>query len=194
MRIGLLAAIALALAACSPPDAGKGKAEAVLASARAPQADETHMVGQVTSVEDGGYPQFTVHVLQNGVDLPLYLNAEAADLGGATPASFQGATAEITYRTTPANNLADLRVNGHSLLNGDAEPTGPSVTGVLSGASEVTAGDLPGLIVVTDRAGQRTEFEYYVTPEIVAANGKQVTAFYTADTVNRITAMRPAGR
>ena len=75
MRIGLLALLALALAACSPPgpDKAKGNEEAVVAAMRAPQSDETHVVGQVTSVEDGGYPQFTIHVQQNGADTPLYL-------------------------------------------------------------------------------------------------------------------------
>ena len=189
MRMGFWAAIALALAACSPPNADKAANAAAL---RAPTTDETRIVGPVTSIEDGGYPQFTVHVQQDARDLALYLDAEDADLGGQPPQSFSGKTAAIYFKRTPENNLAEIRLAGQSLINGTDEPAGPSVTGVLSGAEAVTNGDLPDQIAVTDAAGNRTVFEYYVTPEIVAANGREVTAFYTPSEVSRVTLMRPA--
>ncbi len=183
-----LAAAAFALIACGPqPETGRPLAPG-----------EQRITAKVVRVEDGAYPMFFVHVIAPGQssELPLDLNAEVADLGGKSPGDFDGKNATVTYVVESKPNLVDLRVADKTIL-GDAAPTVPldgksAVTGVLSGAGEISGGDLPGEITVTDAGGKATTFAYYVTPSMRPANGRQVTAYYTDDTRNRVTAMRLA--
>lgn len=65
-----------------------------------------------------------------------------------------------------------------------------SVTGILSNAAEVTSGDLPGEIYITTEEEITVKIPYFITPEIVAANGKVVRATYEQFTRNRITALK----
>ncbi len=183
-----LAAAAFVLVACGP----KTEAERPLAEG------EQQIVGKIVRIEDGAYPMFFVHVIAPGQssELPLDLNAEEADLGGKSAGDFDGKNATVTYVVESKPSLVDVRMDGQTVL-GDAAPTVPldgkaSVTGVLSGASEISGGDLPDEITVTDAGGKATTFAYYVIPSMIPANGRQVTAYYTDDTRNRVTAMRPA--
>lgn len=185
MRTLLFGLVVLALAACTQAQ-----------DFRQPAAGETRVDGRVIEVEDGGYPQFTVTVQPegDGAQLLLYLNAEAEglDLGGTQPAEFRDGPATVYYVTEDELNLLDLRLDGQTLTEATGEPLagGDSITGVLSGADAVTGGDLPDLITVTDAGGQARSFEYYITDAIVAANGRQVTAYYSAGQRKRITLMR----
>lgn len=179
--IAALLAIA-ALAACSQQPAD---------DVRAPLEDETRIVGEVTQVEDGGYPQYTVHVTpEGGEPMQLYLNAEGeADLGGVEPGAFAGQTATIYFTTTPRLDLFDLRQGGQSVIGSQSEPQGESVTGVLSGVSE-PSGDLPSEITVTDADGRASVFEYYVTTDMAALEGQEVTAYYTPGERQEVSLMR----
>lgn len=191
MRSFLLAASAALLVACAPPAPG--------ADVRAAAEGETRIDGAVTQIEDGVYPQFTVTIQpETGAALALYLNAESgADLNGQEPASFAGQNVIAYYTTTEDLALADLRTaSGAALLPADGPAPAAdalAITGTLSGAGAVTAGDLPDVITVTDADGIALNFEYYVTPEIVAANGQQVTARYQPGERNEITLLHLAG-
>lgn len=189
-RTLVMAAAAALLIACQPK-----------APADAPGADLSaigaHTVtGQVVRVEDGGYPRFTVTMRPDGAaeELLLSLNAEAATLGELTPEGFTGKKAEVSYTVTERPQLLDIKRGGQSLLppveEQPAADTPLTVSGVLSGAEAVTAGDLPDEITVTDAAGKATVFEYFITPEIVAANGGPVEATYILGREEDVTAMK----
>ncbi|MBK8056205.1 MAG: hypothetical protein IPK35_23780 [Saprospiraceae bacterium] len=64
-----------------------------------------------------------------------------------------------------------------------------SIEGVLCGAEEVTAGDLPGETSIMAAYGENLYFKYFVTPELVAVNEKKVTGFYDERTLNTITSI-----
>jgi len=186
---------ALALAACQPPPPTANKTDATEAVAP-PDAGEVRTEATITAIEDAGYPMFTVTAAVPGKPAPLQLllNAEGADLRGVEPASFKGTVVTLTYTSAWEPSLIDIRADGHSLLGPDApkadDPAWTVLTGALSGATAPTAGDLPDTIEVTDAAGKKTAFQFFITPEIVAANGKQVTAYYRTDSVNRVTGIR----
>lgn len=180
MRKIVLAA-AFALAACQP--AAK---PATTPAAREAGANEVAVTGAVSRIEDGGYPMATVTVERDGqAPLSLTINQEDVDLGGKAASDFQGKVTAVIYSTAPQNDLKSIAA---------ARPNAPAaagaVTGVLSGAEAVSAGDLPDTLVVTDAAGKAVEFPYFITPEIVALNGKQVTAVYETSPQNRIVYMR----
>lgn len=168
--------------------------------ARALTSDETSLTGVVTQVEDGGYPRFTVHVTPEGGGeaVVFYLNAESGvDLGGAQPGAFAGRAALIYYTSTELPFLLDIRTTqGRSLLYDDGRgiPTeGASMTGALSGADSVTAGDLPDEIIITAADDQALAFEFFVDRRIAASNGRQVTAYYDIEVRREITLMQPLG-
>lgn len=191
MRKFLIVASVAFLAACTP--------RAPTTQVRAPAEGETLIEGAVTLVEDGAYPQFTVTIQpESGAPVALYLDAESgADLAGQAPGSFAGQSVIAYYTTTEDLALTDLRTAaGVALLPADGPAPAAdalTITGVLSGAGAVTASDLPDVITVTDADGIARNFEYYVTPEIVAANGQQVTARYQPGDRNEITLLHLAG-
>lgn len=189
-------AVAVALAACQPPPAANtSDSTEVIAP---PSEGEIRTEATITAVADAGYPMFALTATVPGKPAPLQLllNAEAADLRGVAPASFKDKAVTLTYASRWEPSLVDIRVDGRSLLGADApktvDPALTVLTGALSGADAPTASDLPDTIEVTDAAGKKTAFEYFITPGIVAANGKQVTTYYRTDSVNRVTALRLA--
>lgn len=187
---------ALFLSGCQPaPAARDGAAQPQESGVSADAPVVT--AATITSVTDAGYPMFVVKVSIAGQPAPLelLLNAEEADLGGTAPDAFSGKTATLAYTTVPETSLTDIRLDGASLLGGEAPAVDPSwsvVTGVLSGADDVTSSDLPGQIEITDAAGAKVRFEYFVDRELVAANGKQVTGYYVTGTTTRVTSMKLA--
>jgi hypothetical protein len=189
MRTWAIAACLAALAACSPP-AGAEKADASAPPPAAAPVRNVTVTAPIVRIEDSGYPRYIVHVAAPEGVLALDLNVEEVAMGGLLANELAGKTASIDYRIEPENNLTDLRLDGRSLIDGTAAPTGPSITGILSGAASVTAGDVPDAIAVADAAGRRESFAYFVTPALVAANGREVTAFFKREEAKRVTALR----
>lgn len=177
---------ALALAACQPEPSGP--------EVRALAEGEKRIDGMVISVEDGGYPLFNLTIDPAEADpLTLTLNDADADLGGASPSEFAGKESVVYYRTVTENSLMDLRQGEQSLMpEAVAGDQASTVTGVLSGAEAPSGGDLPDVITVTDASGAATEFPYFITPEIVAANGQEVTALYVPSDRDLVTYIRAA--
>jgi len=191
MRKLVFAALVGLMAACTPADAPAPEVR--------PLADgETRIEGAVTLVEDGAYPQFTVTVQpQGGEALALYLNAESgADLEGQQPGSFSGQSVIAYYTTSDDPLLIALQSStGAPIVAPDGVAPADNlqaITGVLSGATEPTTSDLPDVITVTDAQGRAMDFEYYITDEIVAVNGQQVTARYRPSVRNEITLLHLA--
>ena len=205
---------ALPLAACqkAPPPAAASPTTAASATASsAPSASpaaapsnlpdgDFKVVGVVTKVEDAGYPMFALTVLPDGQreTIGLLFNNEAASRPKDLEISvFEGKRAEIAYTRKPQLDLVDLAMAGKSLLTRQpGEVAGKpeaSVTGTLSGAKALSAGDLPDVITVTDTAGRKFEFEMFISDKaVVAANGKEVTVGYDNSQREDATAIRLA--
>ena len=85
----------------------------------------------------------------------------------------------VEYEEKANLEAMELRLNGKSLTDNDAFATAELIkkTGTLS-APEVTKGDLPSWISLKTTSGETIEFKYYVTPELVAVNGKTVDVFF----------------
>jgi hypothetical protein len=150
---------------------------------REPTDEEIREFGLITAIEDGPYPFFsvTVEFPERKMTVSFTVNIENLALDSAQLMALQGQYAKIHYVTKMENMLMDLRYNGKSLEEeGAAESvqTPKKITGVLSGAESVTAGDLPDVISVTDAQGRKLDFEEYITDSVVAVNGKTVTASY----------------
>ena len=93
------------------------------------------------------------------------------------------------------NALLDVRQNGKSLLGIKSSelPKGlKKLSGTLSGASKVTEGDLPSTIRIHDPEDQSLEFEFFITPELVEAEGTLVVGYYDQRTENKIVSMKLA--
>lgn len=197
MRIEKLASAfiaAIALAACQPAPAANEAHDAV--AEQGPALGEFTAAAKVLSMTDAGYPMYVLVVQLPDQPTPAeyLLNAAEVDLGDLPQSAYDGKNVTMTYAVVAENDLFDLREGDLSLVH-DAPARAAhwkEVAGVLSGAEQATAGDLPSLIAVTDANGNKTEFEYFVTPQIAAANGKQVTAYYSPSTSQRVKALRLA--
>ncbi|MBT7038733.1 MAG: hypothetical protein HN921_02715, partial [Bacteroidetes bacterium] len=96
----------------------------------------------------------------------------------------------LYYLSEMENMLAYIQYEGKSLLGEYApemDPEWKTISGVLSGAESETMSDLPDEIIVTTNEGEKISFKEYITPEIVAANGKEVDVFYTIRGTETIT-------
>jgi len=60
------------------------------------------------------------------------------------------------------------------------------IQGILSNAEEETTGDLPGELLITTEEEITLSFPFYITSEIVQANGKEVIGYYDQRTLNSI--------
>jgi hypothetical protein len=187
MRSILIAVMTAVVVACAPatqePDV------------RPLAEGETRVDGVVTQVADNGYPRFSVAVQpESGEPVALYLNAESgADLGGQEPSSFEGQSIVAHYTTADDPLIVDVvNASGAPVLGENIPPSSEdlTVTGALSGAEATTSSDLPDVITVTDAAGAAHTFEIYITPELVAVNGQQVTVRYRLNQRLEITLLR----
>jgi len=153
--------------------------------------------GLLKSAEDGGYPLMTLHIEFPERNFSEYFTLnleEVKSVKAQTLSNAVGKYVAFEYESEIRNALFDLYLGGTLLNEGDRPPTDPdamhSVTGILSNAAEVTSGDLPGEIYITTEEEITVKIPYFITPEIVAANGKVVRATYEQFTRNRITALK----
>lgn len=203
--IALLAAIALAgcqartdsTATVATDNSAAERAQAAPASngARERAVGELRGVGEVTAVEDGGYPMYVVTIVfqpgQPGLDLTA--NAEDLGLGGGGLEALKGKRVAVGYTREDEPDLRDIQLKGVSVL-GDEAPASVSgllkISGRLSGAGEVSDGDLPDTVTVTPAAGKPMTFEAFVSEGMTKADGQQVTVLYDTRPVNRITSLK----
>lgn len=199
MRIITLASALVAiaaLAACQPAPAAKSVEEKSAAAESAPALGAFTTAARITSITDAGYPMYVVaaQLPDRATPVELLLNAADADLAGSTHEAFIGKDVTLAYEVVAENDLFDLREGDLSLV-----PDAPAraadwkeVTGALSGAETATGGDLPDLIAVTPANGAKVEFLYFITPQIAAANGKEVTAWYAPGATQYVRSLRLA--
>ncbi len=160
-----------------------------------PAEDEIQEFGIIESIEDSGYPMFvvTVDFPDRQMKSTFNLNIEEIAMDMAALTALEGKYATIYYLSEMENDLNDLQVSGTSVLGEWAPEINPDwlhITGFLSGAEAETTGDLPGVITITDDTGNQIHFKYFITPEMVEANGTVVTAFYSYRNMETITYLR----
>jgi hypothetical protein len=165
-----------------------------------PAGEEVREMGLVKSAEDSGYPFFnlTIEFPERQFEETFLLNLEAIE--GLDPAvlnSWKDRYVVFNYTSTLTNMLYDLRMEGASLLemtDSDLPEGIRKFTGVLSGAGEITAGDLPSVITVNDPHGESLDFEYFVTEDMTRAEGQLVEVFFEVRTQNSITAIQQVNK
>jgi len=148
--------------------------------------------GLVREVEDSGYPFSTVTIEFPERKFTEYFTINMEEVESASLdviRHYVGKYVIFNYTSTLSHTLLDLQLNGKSLLgmnSNDIDSNWRIIEGELDGASEETAGDLPGEISIWADDGENLYFEFYVTSEMVAANGKRVKGFYDIRTKNEI--------
>lgn len=160
-----------------------------------PNGELVHETGILKNYEDGGYPfaTLTIEFPERKFEETFSLNLEEVkDINQETLSKSIGKYLDFSYVSNFENALMDIQSNGKSIFKTDAIPVTKemkSITGVLSGANEVTGGDLPNKIFVSN--GEQTlDFEYYVTEEMVKFNKKTVTVFYEERTSNDLVELK----
>ena len=154
--------------------------------------------GLLKSAEDSGYPFYTVEIEFPERKFSEIFTINLAELPDVDPGlltGWVGKYVSFEYTSEIVNALLDIRQNGKSLLgvNPSELPKGlKKISGTLSGAENVTEGDLPSVLRIHDPEDQSIEFEFFITPELVEADGTLVVGYYDQRTNNRITAISPA--
>lgn len=152
--------------------------------------------GLLKSAEDSGYPFYTVEIEfpERKFSEVFTINLEEIpDVDPGILAGWVGKYVSFEYTSEVINALLDVRQNGKSLLGVKPSelPKGlQKISGTLSGATTVTEGDLPSLIRIHDPEDQSLEFEFFITPELVEAEGTLVVGFYDQRTENKIISMK----
>ena len=162
------------------------------------EGDALREFGLLKSADDSGYPFYTVEIEfpERKFSEVFTLNLEEIpDVDPGILAGWVGQYVSFEYTSEIINALLDVRQNGKSLLGVKPSelPKGlKKISGTLSGATNVTEGDLPSLLRIHDPEDQSLEFEFFITPELVEAEGTLVVGFYDQRTNNRITTIKPA--
>jgi hypothetical protein len=152
--------------------------------------------GLLKSAEDSGYPFYTVEIEfpERKFSEVFTLNIEEIpDVDPGILAGWVGQYVSFEYTSEVINALLDVRQNGKSILGVKPSelPKGlRKISGTLSGATNVTEGDLPSLLRIHDPEDQSLEFEFFITPELVEAEGTLVVGFYDQRTENKIIFMK----
>ncbi|GLQ24923.1 hypothetical protein GCM10007853_27970 [Algimonas ampicilliniresistens] len=136
--------------------------------------------GVVTRVEDGAYPMFTIDIRLDEQTEPttFSLIVEGARITGAPVYELTGHTVTVEYINQTEWDLMDIHP-------ADAETTDDLeigngwrfVTGQLTGASEISGGDLPDLLNIQLMGPESVQFELYIDEDMVALNETRVSAW-----------------
>jgi hypothetical protein len=156
-----------------------------------PSDDEIEEYGLFVEVEDGGYPFYsvTVEFPEREMKNSFTLNIENLEIAPDALNNLKDKYVTFYYTSELDNDLYEMMLNDNSVIGEDAIEISEdlkSVTGILSGANEVTGGDLPTEITIKTKSGEEVIFELYVNPEMVPANGKEVTAYFSTRGRNKI--------
>jgi len=152
--------------------------------------------GLVKDVEDSGYPFATVTIEFPERKFSEYFTINMEEVENASLdviRNYVGKYVVFNYTSTLSYALLDLQKDGKSLLGMDSNDIDPSwkiIEGELDGASEETVGDLPGEVSIRANDGENLYFEFYVTSEMVSANGKRVKGYYDVRTKNDIKSIK----
>jgi hypothetical protein len=161
-----------------------------------PTGEQIRELGMLKQVEDSGYPFFTllIEFPERQFEESFLLDlSEVTTLDPGTLNKAVGSYVRFNYTSNIINALMDMRQEGRSLMGINPEdlPEGlERATGILTGATSPTEGDLPSRISVNDPHEFSLEFETFVTPEMVEAEGNIVEVFFDKRTENKIAAIK----
>lgn len=156
-----------------------------------PNGELVHETGILKKFEDGGYPfaTLTIEFPERKMEETFSLNLEEVkNIDQEMLSQSTGKYLDFSYVSNFENALMDIQNNEKSIFKTDVIPVTKemkNISGVLSGAKEVTGGDLPNKVSVSN-ANQTLDFEYYVTDEMVKYNGKTITVFYEERSTNNL--------
>ncbi len=159
---------------------------------REPTDDEIQEIGRVVDIEDGAYPMFSVTIDFTRIKLQYSFgfNVEESPLDVEGLYALKDKDVKVYYTSELENLIVDIVYECESLLGEDApdqlEEGTKEVTGILSGA-ESLSGDLPSEITVTPEGGEGVVIKEFITEEMTAVNGKEVTIYYYSSGVTTIT-------
>lgn len=196
-RISLLCLGVLLFTACRVQDGQKTTTTEAVEQLPVEQGDqEITEIGLVKSVEDSGYPFYTLEIEFPERKFSEYFTVNLADLSELDPqklSAMAGKYVQFEYTSTLTYALLDVRQDNTSVLGLSPSelPDGlKEISGTLSGASEPTQGDLPTTIRIHDPEGLSLQFEFFVTPELTEAEGELVVGYYDERTANKIISIR----
>ena len=148
--------------------------------------------GLLKEIEDSGYPFYSlvIEFPERKFEQSFILNIEEIQsLNPEKLMKLKNKYVNFSYTSEVSNSLLDIQVKGRSIFDTDVIALNDEtnkVTGILGGAEEVTSGDLPGKVTITNKKGDVYVFSFYITDGMVLQNGKTVTAFYEERTINEI--------
>ncbi len=185
-----LAAVLLALPAASAETAPAGTTTGSI-------------TGVLTKAEDAGYPMYWLIIAPKGeAEREFLMNNEEAQVEGGSVEAMKGKTVEAAFTVSPSTIVIDVTAGGKSIafppdLGADERPAvepeaKKEITGILSGAAEPTASDLPSQVTVTAKDGTAVTFDWYVDDVMAKQNGKEVTLTYAMETRTDVTAIKLA--
>lgn len=185
-------------AAPTKPAAAQPAPKTSIAEERDWTDDELHEYGQVTKVVDMRHPHYLIIFdLQSGArDFAFLANVETLGLTIPPGKLVGGDYIPFYYISSDSPPLRDLRLDGKSLIppmQAGADPGWKQLTGTLEGADKAAAPGMPDAnIRIKPAKGKAMAFSIHVTPDIAAANGKTVTAFYKEGELdNHLTYLKP---
>lgn len=141
-------------------------------------------------IEEGAYPMASLNVqLSAGTEITLDLNLE--DYKGVRLAELKkntGHSIQVLYTTRNENSATQIILNNKNLFDGKPfkQSSGElKAAGVLN-APAVSIGDLPDSFTVKKEDGNILSFPFFITPEMVKANGKKVDVYYMQREVSTV--------
>jgi hypothetical protein len=161
----------------------------------APDDGEIQEFGLLKEAEDAGYPfaVLTIEFPERKFSESFTLNLEevkGVDLNKIR--EWTGQYVSFRYTSEQENALLDVQQDGKSIV----DPSGAidvskakKIEGTLKGATQETPGDLPGTVSIVTPDGEH-KFSFFVTKEMVDANGKAVVGFYDERTKNTIKSIK----
>ena len=166
---------------------------------REPTDDEIREYGLITGINDSPYPRFSVDMefperqMKASFVFDVYKHSMTLD----ELTSLQDQYATIYYVIEDDHTVVDVYSKGErlymSVSDMDIDVEGAdSITGILDGAEEATAGDLPGEFTLTEASGRVTSFKEFIIDELVALNGQEITVYYYESSQNVITYIQPS--
>lgn len=152
--------------------------------------------GLIQKYQDGAYPMYivTIDFVEKNYIMDFNLNIEAVSIDSEALSNLVGKYVSFYYTSEWVEEVNDLYFDGKSLSGKYAPELDKEwsiIKGTLSGA-ESLSGDLPSLITITNSAGESMNFEWYVDDEVLKANNKEVTAYYSGRAINSIVDMNPS--
>lgn len=161
-----------------------------------PTEDQIRELGLLKQAEESGYPFYTllIEFPERKFEESFLLDlSQVTNLDPGTLNKAVGRYVSFLYTSNIINALMDMRQEGRSLMGLKPEelPEGlERATGILVGAGAPTEGDLPTRIYVNDPHEFSLEFDAFVTPQMVEAEGNIVEVFFEKRTENKIAAIR----